>query len=471
MDLEFALWRRERRAGDGFFRECIEPWIDPKEIVRPGRETMSRALWAWMGREREGTGRRDWPGRAFSGALTGVGFGAVLLAFCAGVGTVLGLLGTYDGRTFPVLLLLLLTIGVQWGLLMLSVFGFLTWGWWGGHAFVTGAQRLVSAGIATLVKRSLGKEGERWWRETVRTRRLFGVPAMQVSQWAGVAFGVGSFLALGACVLFLSVRFGWETTAVHGVAPYVHGMVRVLSAPWAALCPQWIPDETLINATRIELRDGKPILPPLERSSGWYPFLLVGILFWGVLPRLGLVMIAAWMKHRSIAAYAFQERLHREWWREMTEVSVHVAVSGPADGAFALLLGGLQEPEGLRRACLQQLRLNLEDRAQLGVGSLADDLASLERAVNWLAKRKEARLILVAESWALVPKEFREFHEQLRGRIGGKIPVDVLLVGLPAASGGIGEPSGEDISIWERFAAELGDPMLHLQPYKSVLAH
>jgi hypothetical protein len=227
----------------------------------------------------------------------------------------------------------------------------------------------------------------------------------------------------------------------------------------------------VIEGTRIEWRDGKPVIPPGELSVRWYPFLLACLVVWGILPRLGLAIFATWMRNRALANYSFQERAHREWWRALTEVEIHAATSGPADGAFALLLGGLEEPAGLRRACLQQLRLNVEERAVLGVGSLEDDARILDRAEAWIARHKEGRLVLVAESWALVPKEFRELHEQLRSKVGDKAPIDVLLIGLPDPSGGLKAPAEQEISMWEKFAADLGDSFLYIQPFQAALAH
>jgi hypothetical protein len=125
----------------------------------------------------------------------------------------------------------------------------------------------------------------------------------------------------------------------------------------------------------------------------------------------------------------------------------------------------------LRRVCLQQLRRNVERRAVLGIGSLEEDDRLLDEAAHWLARHKEGRLILVVESWALVPKEFQMFHAQLRAKVGDKLPLDVLLLGLPDASGQLKSPTEGEISIWEKFAAELGDPLLDLQPFQAALAH
>jgi len=45
------------------------------------------------------------------------------------------------------------------------------------------------------------------------------------------------------------------------------------------------------------------------------------------------------------------------------------------------------------------------------------------------------------------------------------------LIGLPAADGSLQSPVDEEISMWEKFAAELGDAFLYIQPFQAALAH
>jgi len=418
IDLEFALTRAQRKVEPDFFETAVEPWIEPAEIARPGRKTMSRALWQWLERQRRQAGDGHLPGRAYSGALALVTIAAIALTFSVGSGAVLGLLNQYDGRTFHVLVLLAVTIGVQWVFLLLSWIGYATWGVWRQHAVISGAQRILNLWINRLVRRSLGEEAGNWWRETSRTRQLFGFPALMASQLAGLAFSAGSVLALLGCVLFLSVRFGWETTTAGTVAPVLEQGVQWLAKPWSWIRPDWVPDAEAIRGTlhligRPEAGDaGKRTLRPLVSLLAGLPGRV------GNAAPVIMLAIMSVLRHRALDGYSFQERVHREWWRGLTELEIHSATIGPADGTFALLLGGLEEPQGLRRACLQQLRLNVEERAVLGLGSLEDDEAALKKAVDYLARKKDGRIILVAESWALVPKEFREIHSRLRENRG-----------------------------------------------------
>jgi hypothetical protein len=360
IDLEFALSRQQGKREPEFFEESVEPWIAPAEIARPSRRTMSRALWQWLGEQRAKAPDAHLPGRAYSGALLLVTVAAMFFTFSAGTGAVLGLLNQYDGRTFHVLALLALTVGVQWTFLLLSITGFLTWGWWSRHAFISAAQKLLTVWINRLVRRSLGEEASTWWRETSRSRQLFGLPVLTVVQLAGLSFSVGSLLALTGCVFLLSVRFGWETTTVESMAPAVERTIDILGAPWSWFKPEWVPDREVIRGTLITWEDRKPLMPPADLSARWYPFLVACLVVWGILPRLLLAGLMAMVRRRALDQYSFQERMHREWWRRLTELDLHAVVTGPADGACVILLGGVEEPAELRRACLQQLRLNIE---------------------------------------------------------------------------------------------------------------
>ncbi len=471
IDLEFLLHRGSGRPGSRFFETEVEPWIEPDRIGRPDSATMSRALWQWLGERRRVLGEKELPGRAFSGAVAWVTVLLVAMLGLAGGGLVFGLLNQYDGRTFHVLVLLGLTLGIQWIILILSLLAFLTVGWWRHGASLTAAQSLLHGWITRLTRRALGDEAAAWWRETSRSASLFRLPALRVSQLAALSFNLGTTAALLACVFFLATRFGWETTTADTMGPALERGTRLLAFPWIWFRPDWVPSAEVIRQTLITWEDRKPVLPPAEASTRWYPFLIASLVTWGILPRLLLLAATAAFAKRALARYSFQERRHREWWRELTATGgLHVETEGPADGAFALFHGGMEPPSDLRRACLQQLRLNVEEQAVHGAGELEDDLAAFERAASFLSRRDSNRLVIVAEGWALAPREFRDFHERLRAKAGTKPEIDLLLVGLPGPERAATPPEAADVTQWERFIAELGDERLHVRPFRPSLA-
>jgi len=467
IDLEYLLDREGEQVDAEFFEEEVEPWIDPAKIDRPDSATVSAALWQWLERRRRNLADADLPGRAFAGAQTAVTLGAVAVMFASAASLVFGLL-RYDARTYNVLVLLTLTVGLPWLLLVLGLAGYLTWGLWRRSAFLSLAQQAFFSLTNRLIRRPLGVDAVNWWRERGRSRRLFTLPALALTQTAALAFSLGALAAFLTAVLFLSVRFGWETTATETLAPTLHRGAVLLATPWSWAQPGWVPSLEQIEQSRITWSSGRPRLPPPSLAEAWVPFLTLTLFVWGVLPRLLLRAGVALRLRRAVSSYSFLERSHREWWRHLTDLPFEVQVSGPTDGAFAILWGGVRpERERLRAASLHQLRLNIEAQAEAGGETVSGDTAALESLRRDLRTSPDHRVILVAEGWSLSPKDFAAFHEDLRSTIGETVPIDVLLLGLAGDASALAPPAASDVSVWESFVAGLQDPNLYLHPYRA----
>ncbi len=476
IDLEYLL-RRDEETGDasndGFFADEIEPWIDPGKIDRPDARTLQKALWRWLQTRKSGLETSKLPGAAISGAFWTVGTAIVLFMAFLGAGTVLGTLGYEDSRTYNVLLLFGLTVGIQWLFLTLGLLGLLAWLIWRNHAFVSFAHRGFQSIVNHTAERTMSKEAAVWWRENAKTRRLFTMPTMLLTQAAGIAFNVGAIAALVGSVLFVSVRFGWETTAENTMNPALSRATEVLGVPWSWFKPEWVPDQEEIAQSRIRWQ-GSPldpiesaILTAEESARAWFPFLVCSIAFWGLLPRLLLYTGFDLRRRSELRGLAFSERIHREWWRNLTDIPIEVTTKGPADNAVALLWGGVKpaEPE-LRVAALQQLRVNVIDTFPAGGAEVDEDTKAIA-ALEKLLRKSDLRIVLVVEAWSLAPRDLGDFLDQLRGTIGASAPVDCYLIGLPQNGKTLTAPKDSEIKVWETFAAERSDPALFIKPFRS----
>lgn len=469
IDLEFLLDREANPASPRFFEQNVEPWIDPARIDRPDGKIMSSALWEWLRLRREQTSESELPGRAFAGAHTFIGLLLTLGMFANALALVFGLL-RYDGRTFNVLVLLSATLGVSWLFLLAALAGYLTWGLWRHSPFLSLAQHAVFQLTDRLIRRPLGKDAAKWWQHTARTRRLFTLPALALTQKAALSYLSGAICGLLLAVYFLSIRFGWETTAAESMSPFLHRVATVLATPWSWHQPAWVPTLQTIEQSRITWEQGGPRLPSSGLAAVWFPFLALTLLVWGVFPRLLLLVWITRKQHLALRGYSFQDRVHREWWRKLTEFQVEIPVSGPADGAFAILWAGATIPASdLRAAALRQLRLNIERQAEAGVGSGDDDEASLDQLRSYLEQEPESRIVLVAESWALAPKDLASFLDRVRQVAGEARGIDLLLTGLPLGGKPLTAPPANEIAIWEDFAARRNDSSLYVRPFRADL--
>ncbi|MEM0970038.1 MAG: DUF2868 domain-containing protein [Verrucomicrobiota bacterium] len=466
IDLEYLLDRKEQTDPE-FFEEEVEPWIPTGKLDRPDRSVMSGALWNWLQRQKKTAPDEQLPGRAFAGAQ---GFLALLFVtglFLSGCGLLWGLL-RYDGRTFNLLLLLGLTLGSQWVLLLLGSVAYLTWGIWRKAPLLSLVHRLLRSASDGLMKRPLGREAAIWWREHSKTSRLVTFPALALSQAGAIAFNFGLILSLVSSVLFLKVHFGWESTTAETMIPQLERLTQFLGAPWHWLRPDWVPTRETIELSQIQWSNGVAIPPATSLGVTWFPFLLLTLIVWGLFPRLLLRGWIGILESRALRSHSFQEAHHRAWWRTLTDLpSLRFEPTGPTDGAVALLWGGMSVSESsLRTACLQQLRLHPEETLSAGGSDVATDQTALRGVSSYAKKHPAHRGILVAEAWSLAPKDLSDFLHSLRQELGSAFPLHVLLVGEPKSSTLFTPPSQEEIGVWERFVADQQDPQLFLHSYQ-----
>ena len=114
------------------------------------------------------------------------------------------------------------------------------------------------------------------------------------SQYLGLGFGAGALGVAMALILFTDLAFGWSTTIEVSSDTFLSA-VRAAALPWQSWLPQAVPDEPLINASRYfristnTARDVDPIV-----LARWWPFVVMAMLCYGVLPRLVTLAVARW---------------------------------------------------------------------------------------------------------------------------------------------------------------------------------
>lgn len=476
IDLEYLL--RQDADSDpkdtDFFAKEIEPWIEPGKIDRPDAKTLRKAFWRWLQTSKTGLETSKLPGAAISGAFWTVGISIVLLMTMLGAGAVLGTLGYEDSRTYNVLLLFGVTIGVQWLFLLLGLLGLVVWLIWRNHAFVSFAHRGFQSLIDHVAQRTMSEEAAVWWKENAKTRRLFTMPALLLTQAAGIAFNLGALAALIGSVLFVSVRFGWETTAEDTMNPALSKTTEVLGYPWSWYNSEWVPDAQEIAQSRIRWQDNQrnvaepATLTPEESARAWFPFLVALMAVWGLFPRLLLYAGFDQKRRSELRGLTFSERIHREWWRNLTDIPLEVTTKGPADNAVALLWGGVKPDEKeLHVAALQQLRVNVVKVSAAGGADVDQDEQSIA-SIEKVTRKGDVRIILVVEAWSLAPRDLGDYLDQLRERVGSTAPIDCFLIGLPGGNKTMSEPETKDVKIWESFAAERNDPALFIKPLRAL---
>lgn len=384
-------------------------------------------------------------GRRFSGALSLVGGGLAALMFLAGVSAVLGLLDREKGGV-PVSLFAGVLIGGQWLVLLLAGAGWL----FRGRA--AEGFSLVQVLVAKLAKRVAGDREAAWWERLMQEGGAARAAVLwrlaRLAQAAGVAFNMGVLGGLGGLVLVRHVGFFWETSTEMAMHTVLEKAVALLSWPWAAWWPGAVPDAAVIDATQWV---PEAELPP--GPAGWWQFLLMAVLVWGLLPRVLLWVGAWWAQRRALGRLDFQARSHRALWRDLTGSARAEPDDKPLDGVLVLDVGGSGlAAEALRPFLLRRMRVHpaaWQPVAVMDEGAEGEAAKALANA--------PAGVVLLAEGWSLSPPRMSAMHQRVRAKAGVRTPVKFLVANSEAGGLPVG-PTDEERREWEKFVDSLRDP-------------
>ena len=326
-------------------------------------------------------------------------------------------------------------------------------------------------------------------------RRIYGSlffwPVFVLTQLLTIGANAGVFAATLFRILTSDVAFGWQST-VQFSAQALYFFVKVTSLPWSWFIPQDFahPSLAAIEGSRIILKDGISHLATQDLVS-WWPFLVLCLLYYGLMPRVVLYFLAIYMQYRSLAELRLQHapctRLLQRMQtprvstqaapefrntpdnKALPDVPVAIERQPAANPASQLpvlvlipdeiyafyqedALATLLAPRGLHPADRVRFMENFEaDRGVLEVLSRSD----------WSATRG---IVILMEAWMPPLVAFLSFLDQLRATVGPEIPITVELLGKPSADSLAAPVSTVDWAIWAKKITSLGDPMLTLEP-------
>lgn len=391
--------------------------------------------------------RKTSAGRNFMIALSWVAAGMMLLTFLLGITAVLGLVDR-ERRGINVVLFSATLIGGQWLILVMAFIG------WMFRRRAAEGFSSVQSFVGKLARRIAGDRDNIWWENLMdmggQPRAVVLWRLARMVQMAGIFFNIGIITGLAALVLVKDVGFFWETTTEYVMRDFLSDVVNVLSAPWAAVWPDAVPSEIVIDRTRwLSSRAGALVPGP----STWWEFLLMLTFFWGLVPRAFLWLLAWNAGRKALADLDFQGRRHRALWRELVGSQRVETDEKPLDGVLVLDVGGCGLTlEQMRPFFLRRLRVHPTAWHSVAV---LDGGAEKEAALA--LKAAPAGVVLLAEAWSLSPPRMLTLHAKIRVSIGSDIPVKFVIANVNAARQPV-PPTAVERQEWERFVDSLRDP-------------
>ena len=382
----------------------------------------------------------------------------------------------HDGRINVVLCLALLVL-VPLGMLVLAGLGWILslrpvrsgsgtslGDWMRSAGLGRLVMRLVSPGVRSDLEVLLGRFSAQG--------RLYGrVQRGQLLVWSqilGLGFGLGSLAATLLFVVFTDLAFGWSTTLdVDAVA--VHRALEFVARPWARLWPDASPSLDLVEATRffrVESGNHVHFVDPIV-FGGWWPFLVMAIGIYSVLPRLvALIGLDYWLSRELRRAMLLTPGVDRLF--DRLETPIVESRAEEAEGETGRVETGLVPLVDGRRWLAEQgepmvsvvrWAESASDSAiaeAMGIGdgsvreaggrrSLEDDAAVIAESA---ASRRPVGVCVRAYEPPLL--DLLDFLSSLRRALGSDLPICVFLF----------DGDDEQSDSWRRKLVTLGDPRL-----------
>ncbi len=320
------------------------------------------------------------------------------------------------------------------------------------------------------------------------TARLFGwhagrsAAAGRFAQWqfqswsqlAAVMFQLACIVTAVVLVAFTDLAFGWSTTlAVE--AGTVHAAVTALAWPWQAFLPGAVPDLHLIEQSQFFRLTGAA--PPIARNSqvlgGWWPFIVLTLLCYGLLPRLLLLALSQWRLQIRTAALLLEDPRVTALCDRMDNPLVETASSGaeharleralPAVGhvprsvreVCAVIWAGSIERDAVADYARRHLALQVTDIVDAGgERSLDADTAALAA----LGMSECAAVAVFTRAWEPPLLELLDFLAALRAKLGAG--TTIVIVPVAESTGSVSE---REHLTWSRAIARLSDPQLYVE--------
>lgn len=324
---------------------------------------------------------------------------------------------------------------------------------------------------------------------TVAHRSLYG----RVEKWlilrSGQAFGVAFNLgALGGClylVIFSDLAFGWSTT-LQTEAWQLKALTDWLAWPWAWLLPQTQPSLELIETSRY-FRFQTGTLPGMVGSGPallgtWWPFLILCLLVYGLVPRLVTLTIASARLQRACnytllhlpGVQTILDRLNAhlvETGSDHPETSCDTPLASSARNRFSgdfrgqpvsiIDWGGTGlEHAGLAVWLGSVWKGHLESVSEAGGShSINHD----QQVLQTLSVASQGPVVLLVKSWEPPMTEIMDFLKELRQVLKENRPIAVVPIGIGSTVTPL-PPVGEMADVWATMVDQLGDPWTFVAP-------
>lgn len=319
-------------------------------------------------------------------------------------------------------------------------------------------------------------------------RRIYGSlflwPFFVLTQAFGLAFNAGVFLTTWVRVLGTDLAFGWQST-LQVSSQAVFALVKILSIPWTFIVPEPVAHPTLdqIEGSRLILKEGMTGLSTGDLVS-WWPFLLLCVFFYGILPRLILLVAGISAGKRALATLQFNtfpcdklllrlttpvigerkpeliEKIHAF---SSDTVSAIESSKVPPEGEAPIVIVPSELFLSLNQNDLDQHVMRLTGRKSSAIISSEFDFPADRSALSDPEIRLFSHVFVLQEGWQPPIRETLSYYKDIRQFLGPGKPMILFLVGKPESGNIFTAVEKTHYEIWNHMVQGLGDPYTHIE--------
>ncbi len=313
---------------------------------------------------------------------------------------------------------------------------------------------------------------------------VFLWPGLILIQVFGVSFNLGVISATLLKVLGTDIAFGWQSTVQFGTLA-VYRFVEIIAIPWSWIIPKSLAHPSLpeIEGSHIILKNGIYDLATPDLVA-WWPFLIFCVIFYGLLPRVGLLITGVALKAKTLAKLDFT---HSPCERIISKMKTPVVASKgdkvagyehqdidikekkherkiwearSKDFIFLIPDDIFEEcdPVAIKNMVYEKFAWKITEIIKFG----ADYSADLE-LIKKTATGKNRNILILQEAWQPPINETIRFIRDIREITGEKMLIKIAFIGKPGPDTILTPPDDNDMKIWNRKLKILGDPYLSIE--------
>lgn len=314
--------------------------------------------------------------------------------------------------------------------------------------------------------------------------QLFYWPLFRLSQQTMIGFNTGLLIATCFRILTSDIAFGWQST-IQFSSGFMHRAATIMALPWSWIVPPDYAHPTIaqIEGSRIILKEGIYHLQTQDLIS-WWPFLVLCLLFYGILVRLMMLLVSRVGQYRAMRKVKLNRpallQLSRRLTTPLMSNQAEPAGEDPASpfqpgvdssaaetpfeplGVLLLVPFDIAENynSSLIERTLQNSGLTVLDERSIQANYEADQ--ALLDELSTFSWPESGGIVIVMESWMPPIQETLSLIRSVRTGAGAQIPIFVFLLGLEGDDRHIGSVQAVDRQVWQQKLDSLGDPYLCL---------